>query len=63
VTENSGTDPLVAGVQKAALHFSKAAIEVVSGVGDLVTGVTRKVRPDSGKDGPTPDGPQKIEIE
>lgn len=63
MTESNGTDPLVAGLQKAALHFSRAAIEVVSGVGDLVTGVTRKVRPDSGGDDPDPDGPQKIEIE
>jgi hypothetical protein len=63
VTQSSGTDPLVAGLQKAAMHFSKAAFEVVSGVGDLVTGVTRKVRPGSDGDDPAPDGPQKIEIE
>jgi hypothetical protein len=63
VTENQGPAPLVAGLQKAALHFSKAAIEIFSGVGDLVTGVTLTVRPnDSEKDSDT-DGPQKIEIE
>ena len=63
MTHNSGTDPLVLGLQKAALHFSRAAIEVVSGVGDLVNGITRKVRPDSGTDDSASDGPQKIEIE
>jgi hypothetical protein len=63
VTDSSGPDPLVAGLQKAAIHFSKAAIEVVSGVGDLVAGVARKIRPESGEDDPGPGGPQRIEIE
>jgi hypothetical protein len=63
VTESPGQDPLVAGLQKAALHFSKAAIEVVSGVGDLVTGITRKVRPDGDDGDSAADGPQRIEIE
>lgn len=63
MTENQGSDPFVAGLQRAALHFSKAAVEVVSGVGDLVTGITRTLRPDGGEDDSSPDGPQKIEIE
>jgi hypothetical protein len=50
-------------LQKAALHFSKAAIEIVSGVGDLVTGVTLTVRPDDSENDSDTDGPQKIEIE
>jgi hypothetical protein len=53
----------VSGLQKAALHFSKAAIEVASGVGDLVTGIVHKVRPDGGDDDSAADGPQKIDIE
>ncbi len=36
MTQSKGTEPLVSGVKKAALHFSRAAIEVVSGVADLV---------------------------
>jgi hypothetical protein len=63
VTENQGSDPLVTGLHRAALHFAKAAVEVVSGVGDLVTGITRTLRPDDGEEDPSSDGPQKIEIE
>ena len=63
MTQSKGTDPLVSGVKKAALHFSKAAIEVVSGVADLVTGVTQTVRRGDDVDGTGADGPQKIEIE
>jgi hypothetical protein len=62
VTQGKGTEPLVSGLKKAALHFSKAAIEVVSGVADLANGVVKTVRRD-GDDGPRTDGPQKIEIE
>jgi hypothetical protein len=50
-------------VKKATLHFSKAAIEVVAGVADLVTGVTQTVKRGGEDDGPDADGPQKIEIE
>lgn len=63
MTDQRGTEPLVSGLKKAALHFSKAAVEIVSGVGDLVTGIARTVRPDTGDDDNAADGPQKIEIE
>jgi hypothetical protein len=63
VTDQRGTEPLLSGLKKAALHFSRAAIEVASGVGDLVTGITATVRPNSGDGEDTTDGPQKIEIE
>lgn len=63
MTQKRGTDPLVSGMRKAVLHFSKAALEVASGVGDLVTGITRTVRPQGDGDDAERDGPQKIEIE
>ena len=63
MTQSKGTEPLVSGVKKAALHFSKAAIEVVSGVADLVTGVTETVKRGGEDDGAGSDGPQRIEIE
>ncbi len=62
MTDKRGTEPLVSGMKKAALHFSKAALEIVSGVGDLVSGIARTVRPEGDDDGAS-DGPQKIEIE
>jgi hypothetical protein len=63
MTEDRTTDPLRSGLQKAALHFSKAAIEVVSGVADLVGGITSTVRPTNSTDDSGEDGPQRIEIE
>jgi hypothetical protein len=63
VTEDRNADPLRSGLQKAAMHFSKAAIEVVSGVADLVNGITSTVRPSSSEDDSGEDGPQRIEIE
>jgi len=63
VTDSRNTDPLVTGVKKAFVHFSKAALEVASGVGDLVTGVSRTIRPDDSNDESAADGPQKIDIE
>ncbi len=63
MTQSKGTEPLVSGVKKAALHFSRAAIEVVSGVADLVNGVTQTIKRDDESDGAGADGPQKIEIE
>jgi hypothetical protein len=63
VTENRTTDPLRSGLQKAALHFSKAAIEAVSGVTDLVNGIVLTVRPNDSADDSGEDGPQRIEIE
>lgn len=63
MTEDRTTDPLRSGLEKAAMHFSKAAFEVVSGVADLVNGITSTVRPSTGEDDSGEDGPQKIEIE
>lgn len=63
MTDSRNTDPLVAGVKKAFLHFSKAAIEVASGVRDIVDGVSETVRPGNGDDEPESGGPQKIDIE
>ncbi len=63
MTQSNGTEPLVSGVKKAALHFSKAAIEVVSGIADLVTGVTQTVKRGGDDDASGVDGPQKIDIE
>jgi hypothetical protein len=53
----------VAGVKKAFIHFSKAALEVASGIGDLVAGVTETIKSDDSDDEPPADGPQKIDIE
>lgn len=63
MTDHRTTQPLVSGVKKAALHFSKAAFEVFSGVTDLVSGVAGTIRPSSDDDNNRPDGPEKIEIE
>ncbi|MCL1601879.1 MAG: hypothetical protein M3112_10165 [Actinomycetia bacterium] len=63
MTEDRNADPLRSGLQKAAMHFSKAAIEVVSGVADLVNGITSTVRPSNSADDTGEDGPQRIEIE
>lgn len=63
MTENQPTDPFRSGLQKAAMHFSKAAFEVVSGVADLVNGITSTVRPADSGDDSGEDRPQRIEIE
>ncbi len=63
MTNQRGTEPLVSGVKKAALHFSKAAFEVYSGVTDLATGIVGTVRPRADDDSDRSDGPEKIEIE
>ncbi|GMQ93099.1 MAG: hypothetical protein BMS9Abin12_0576 [Acidimicrobiia bacterium] len=63
MTQDRPTDPLVSGIKRAFIHFSKAAFEVASGVGELVTGVTRTVRQSDGTDEPESNGPQKIDIE
>jgi hypothetical protein len=63
VTVNRNPAPLVTGVKKALIHFSKAALEVASGIGDLVTGVTKTIQSDGSNDEPSADGPQKIDIE
>jgi hypothetical protein len=51
------------GLKKAAVHFSKAAIEIASGVGDLVMGISGTVRPAADNADGDADGPQKIDIE
>lgn len=56
-------EPIVAGLKRAFVHFSKAAIEVASGLGDVVQGVARTMRPEEGDDGSASDRPQKIDIE
>ncbi len=63
MTFNRNSKPLVTGVKKAFIHFSKALLEVASGIGDLVTGVTETVRSDDSNDEPPADGPHKIDIE
>ncbi|MDK1018055.1 MAG: hypothetical protein QGD89_01440 [Actinomycetota bacterium] len=62
MTQKGSTDPLVTGIKSAIVHFSKAAIEVASGVGSLVTGITRTMRSDDERDD-VEDGRQRIEVE
>ncbi len=45
MTDKETTDEFVNGLRKAAIHFSKAAFEVASGLEDLVAGVVATVRP------------------
>lgn len=63
MTEQRATEPLVSGLKRAAVHFSKAAVEIASGVGDLVSGVAATVRPTADDSERDANGPQKIEIE
>ena len=63
MTGNRGTEPLVSGLKKAVLHFSKAALEVASGVGDIVAGITGTLRPHGEGDDAGVDGPHKIDVE
>lgn len=63
MTEQRATEPLVSGLKKAAVHFSKAAVEIASGVGDLVVGVASTVRPTADDEDGDANGPQKIDIE
>ena len=43
-------EPLVDATKKASVHFAKAAFEVASGVGALMSGVVRVVRADEPPD-------------
>jgi hypothetical protein len=43
-------EPLVDATRKATVHFAKAAFEVASGVGALMAGIVRTVRPEAGGD-------------
>lgn len=38
-------DPMITGTKRAALHFARAAFEVAAGMGALIAGVTKTVRP------------------
>ena len=63
MTEGKDADPLVAGVKSAALHIGKAGFEVAAAFGSIITGVTRKIRPDDGRDDDTDGGAQRVEVE
>ena len=41
---DSPIEPVVEATKKASVHFAKAAYEVMSGFGALLTGVVRLVR-------------------
>lgn len=55
-------EPLVKGTKIATFHFAKAAFEVASGVGALIVGISRTIRPE-----PDPEddefGPQHVVVE
>lgn len=55
-------EPLVTGAKRATIHFVKAAMEVASGVGALVAGVSRTVRPED-PDRDDEAGPQHVTVE
>lgn len=57
------TDPLVAGVKRAAVHLTKAGFEVVAAVGALSKGVVAKVRPPEDGDDSTGSGPQRVTVD
>jgi len=57
VTDNEPNGELVDGVRRAAIHFSKAAFEVASGLRDLISGVVATVRPPGDED----DGENDVE--
>jgi hypothetical protein len=62
MTDDKMTDPLVDGVKIAVVHFGKATLEVVTGIGALFVGITQTVRPaDDGEDDDS--GAQTIEVE
>lgn len=47
---DSPIEPVVEATKRASVHFAKAAYEVVSGLGILVSGVVRVVRDDDAED-------------
>jgi hypothetical protein len=61
MTEDNMTDPLVDGVKVAVIHFGKAALEVASGIGALLVGITQTVKPSESPDEDS--GPQTVEVE
>ena len=62
MTEDKKTDPLVDGVKTAVIHFGKATLEVVSGIGALFVGIVNTVKPD-GDPQDDASGTQTIEVE
>ena len=58
----SPLDPQVKGTKVATFHFAKAAFEVASGVGALIVGVSRTVRPEPEQDDDE-SGPQHVTVE
>jgi hypothetical protein len=62
MTDDNMTDPLVDGVKIAVIHFGKAALEVATGIGALLVGITETVKPPSDDDDGT-SGSQTIEVE
>jgi hydroxyethylthiazole kinase-like sugar kinase family protein len=61
MTDDKITDPLVDAVKIAVVHFGKAAFEVATGVGALLTGITQTVI--SRNDDDDDSGPQTVEVE
>ncbi len=55
-------DPLVDGAKTAAIHFSKAAFEVATGIGALLAGITQIVWPGE-QDGEETASYQTVEVE
>jgi hypothetical protein len=55
-------EPLLKGTRTAAFHFAKAGFEVASGLGALIVGITRTVRPEDDPEGDE-DGPQHVVVE
>lgn len=49
------------GLQRAAVHLMKAAIEVVAGLGAFLEEINGPGDPDD--DGDAPTGPERIEVE
>lgn len=47
-------DPMITGTKRAALHFARAAFEVAAGMGALVAGVTKTIRPPDEQDEDSP---------
>jgi hypothetical protein len=54
--------PVRTGLTRAAMHWTRAAYEVVAGVGALLEEVVTIVRDDD-EAGPDEGGPTKIEVE
>ncbi len=40
-------EPLVDATRKATVHFAKAAFEVANGIGALMAGIVKTVRPEA----------------